>query len=126
MGARAIAEGDKITGICPSHMVPGSSGTQPAGPQEFEAPISEGVVKSVLIAGNPAAVVTAFGYNKKAHKSIVDPPFANPRMQIGRITSGSTSVLIDSKPAATLISTAMCCATPAVKVGPGVPTVLIG
>jgi uncharacterized Zn-binding protein involved in type VI secretion len=125
VGVAAIVQGDKITGICPNHLIPSASGTAPAGPQDFSAPLSQNLVNTVLIAGKPAAVVGAFGYNSPPHKGIVDPPFGAPNMQMGRITSGSPAVLIGGKPAATVISTATCCATPGT-LAPGVSTVLIG
>lgn len=125
MGARAIVQGDKVTGICPNHLVPSASGTAPAGPLDFSAPIVQGVVATVLIGGKPAAVMGATGYNEKVHPGIVDAPFAAANMQVGRITSGSPTVLIGGKPAATLLSTATCCVAPG-KLGPGAATVLIG
>lgn len=127
MGVAAIVAGNRIQGTCPNHMMPSASGTQPAGPRPFSAPISEGTVSSVLIGGKAAAVIGAFGYNDATtHSDIVDPPFAGgPKAQIGRITSGSPTVLIGGKMAATLNSMATCCVAPG-KLVPGVPTVLIG
>jgi uncharacterized Zn-binding protein involved in type VI secretion len=126
VGTPAIVEGNRITGICPSHLVPSASGTAPAGPRPFSAPISKGTVSSVLIGGKPAAVIGAFGTNDaKTHDGIVDGPFAAPNARIGRITSGSATVLIGNQMAATLSSTATCCVAPG-KLVPGVPTVLIG
>ncbi len=125
MGARAIVQGDKITGICPNHLVPSASGTAPAGPLDFSAPISQGLVTSVLIGGKAAAVMGASGYNEKVHPGIVDGAFAAANMQVGRILSGSPTVLIGGKPAATLISSCTCCVVPG-KLGPGAATVVIG
>lgn len=125
MGTPAIREGDKITGICPNHLVPSGSGTAPAGPLGFSAAIGDGIVGSVLIGGKPAAVIGASGTNKPAHPGIVDQPFATATNQVGRITSGSPTVLIGGKAAATVASTATCCVAPG-KVGPGAPTVLVG
>ena len=127
MGSPAIVSGDKITGTCPNHLVPSGSGTAPAGPQAFSAAVSQGLVANVLIGGKPAAVMNAFGFNTATHKGIVDGAFASPTNQIGRIVTGSTTVMIGGKAAATTASQAHCClpATPG-KVGPGVPTVLIG
>ena len=125
MGTRAIAQGDKITGICPNHLVPSASGTAPAGPLDFSAPMTQGLVSNVLIGGKPAAVVGASGYNEKVHAGIVDGAFAAATMQVGRILSGSVTVLIGGKPAATLVSSCTCCVVPG-KLGPGAATVLIG
>jgi uncharacterized Zn-binding protein involved in type VI secretion len=113
-------------GTCPNHLIPSASGTAPAGPRPFSAPISQGTVSSVLIGGKPAAVFGASGTNDtKSHSGIVDAPFAAERGQIGRITSGSATVLIKGQMAATINSTATCCVAPG-KLVPGVPTVLIG
>src|SRR3989442_5822063 len=113
MGAPALVAGDNINGTCPAHQIPSASGTAPAGPLPFSAPISQGTVASVLIGGKPAAVVGSSGYNTPPHAGIVDPPFASPTSQVGRITSGSPTVLIGGKLAATTSSTRTFCATPA-------------
>ena len=126
MGAPAIVEGNRITGTCPSHLIPSASGTAPAGPRPFSAPIKQGTVSSVLIGGKAAAVIGSSGTNDApTHDGIVDGPFAAPNARIGRITSGSPTVLIGNKMAATVSSTATCCVAPGTLV-PGVPTVLIG
>jgi uncharacterized Zn-binding protein involved in type VI secretion len=126
VGNPALVAGDKINGTCPGHQVPSASGTAPAGPLPFSAPISQGTIASVLIGGKPAAVVGSSGYNAPPHTGIVDPPFASPTSQVGRITVGSPTVLIGGQMAATTASQAAMCATPATACGPGVPTVLIG
>jgi uncharacterized Zn-binding protein involved in type VI secretion len=125
VGAPAIVEGNRITGTCPNHLVPSGSGTAPAGPLAFSAPIRDGVVTSVLIGGHAAAVMGASGTNTPAHPGIVDSPYAAASAQVGRITSGSSTVLIGGRAAATLASSATCCVAPGTP-GPGVPTVLIG
>lgn len=125
MAAPAIVQGDRIEGICPNHLIPSASGTAPAGPQKFSAPLSLGLVPKVLIGGKPAAVAGASGYNTPPHSGIVDTPFATPNMQVGRIASGSPTVLIGGKPAATAVSQATCCVVPG-KVVPTVTNVLIG
>lgn len=125
MGSPAIVIGDKINGICPNHMIPSASGTQPAGPQNFSAPLSQGLVAAVLIGGKQAAVAGASGINTPPHPGIVDGPFASPSMQVGRIVTGSPTVLIGGKPAATAVSQATCCVVPG-KVVPTVTNVLIG
>jgi hypothetical protein len=125
VGTPAIVLGDKVTGICPNHLVPSASGTQPAGPLPFSAPLTQNLSTKVLIRGKAAAVMGSSGINTPPHAGIVDTPFAAPTSQVGRVTSGSTTVLIEGKPAATVQSTATCCVAPG-KVGPGVATVLIG
>jgi len=125
MGSPALAMGDRITGTCPAHLIPSASGTQPAGPLPFSAPLTQGLSRNVQIGGQPAAVVGTSGYNTPPHPGIVDGAFASPTMQVGRIASGSTSVLIGGQPAATTSSQAMCCVAKGAA-GPGVPTVQIG
>ena len=125
MGAPAIVKGDKVNGICPNHLIPSASGTAPAGPQNFSAPLSQGLVEKVLIGGKAAAVAGASGYNTPPHAGIVDAPYATPNMQVGRIVTGSPTVFIGGKPAATATSSATCCVVPG-KVVPTVTNVLIG
>ena len=127
MGAPAIVMNDSIVGTCTNHLVPSASGTQPAGPLPFKAPITLGTVPTVLIGGNPAAVVGSSGPNIGApHVGIVDPPFAaGPTTQMGRILSGSATVLIGGKPAATAQSQSTMCVAPGSLI-PTVMTVLIG
>lgn len=126
MGNPALVAGDKVNGTCPGHQIPSASGTAPAGPLPFGAPISQGTIATVLIGGKPAAVVGSSGYNTPPHTGIVDPPFASPTSQVGRITTGSATVMIGGKPAATSMSQGAMCATPATACGPGNPKVLIG
>jgi uncharacterized Zn-binding protein involved in type VI secretion len=126
MGSPAIVAGDKVTGTCPNHLIPSASGTAPAGPLPFSAPISVDTIATVLIGGKPAAVVGSSGYNMPPHVGIVDGPFATPTSQLGRIVTGSLTVLVGGKPAATSSSSAVMCATPASTVVPTVTSVLIG
>lgn len=93
----------------------------------FSAPLLQGLATKVMIGGKPAAVAGASGYNTPPHIPPLAPsdPFMVPTMQVGRVVVGSMTVLIESKPAATQQSTAMCCMTPGQLV-PSVMTVLIG
>ncbi len=125
MGTPALVMGDKVTGICANHLIPSASGTQPAGPLPFSAPLLQGLVATVQIGGKSAAVMGSSGYNTPPHPGIVDGAFASPTAQVGRIVSGSSSVLIGGKPAATMQSQALCCVVKGVA-GPGVATVQIG
>jgi uncharacterized Zn-binding protein involved in type VI secretion len=127
MGSPAIVLGDKITGVCPIHLFPNPATgiPQPGPPMPFSAPITIGVVPTVLIGGKPAAVMGCSGLNIPPHIGLhpADPYFAPP-MQIGHITSGSITVLIGGTPAANVSSVATCCVTPGTLV-PTVMTVLI-
>jgi uncharacterized Zn-binding protein involved in type VI secretion len=120
MSAPAIVQGDRIMGVCPNHPVPPGSPV----PMPFSAPLTLGLVTTVLIGGKPAAVVGSSGYNLPPHAGIIDA-FAAPNLQEGRILSGSVTVTIGGKPAATLQSTCMCCVVPGQLV-PSVANVLIG
>lgn len=127
MAMPAVRQTDRINGICTKHLMPSASGTQPAGPRAFSAPISLGTNPKVLIAGKPAAVVSSSGMNDNpAHGGIVDGAFAAPAGQIGRITSGSPTVKIGGQAAATTGSQATCCTGDPGTLSPGAPTVLIG
>lgn len=128
MGAPAIVMNDRITGNCPIHLVPNpSSGApQPGPPMPFSAPIVLGVVPNVLIGGQPAVVMGCSGVNTPPHVGLhPSDPFLAPPAQIGRVVSGSPTVMIGGKPAATAASTFTCCSTPGT-VTPSATKVLIG
>ena len=128
MGSPAIVMGDQITGQCPIHMIPNPARgmPQPSPPLPFSAPVNIGVVNTVLIGGKPAAVMGSSGMNTPPHVGLhpADPYFV-PVMQVGRVVSGSMTVLIGGQPAATQQSTCTCCATPGTPM-PTTTTVLIG
>jgi uncharacterized Zn-binding protein involved in type VI secretion len=127
VGAPAVTKNHRVVGICTKHLMPSASGTQPAGPRPFSAPISKGTVDSVLIAGQPAAVINSSGTNDlPTHADIVDAPYPSPTMQVGTVKSGSATVLIKGQQAATITSSATCCKGDQAKLVPGIPTVLIG
>jgi len=117
--------GDRITGICPIHMTPGPVGPQPSPPLPFSAPLTIGLAPTVLITGKPAAVQGSSGLNVPPHVGIVDPPYAAPPAQQGKVVTGSLTVLFEGKPAAKTGSTVTCCATPGQLAGTAV-TVLVG
>jgi len=126
MGSPALVLGDKITGTCSNHLIPSASGTQPAGPLPFSAPLTVNLVNTVIIGGKAAAVMGSSGVNTPPHPGIVDGAFAAPLAQIGRVISGSTSVLIGGKAAANVQSKCTMCVAPATAAGPGVASVQIG
>ncbi|HUG48099.1 MAG TPA: PAAR domain-containing protein [Candidatus Limnocylindria bacterium] len=80
---------------------------------------------NVVIGGKPVAVMGSSGFSVPPHVGIVDPPFAAPNMQVGRVMSGSPTVLIGGKPAATAQSQCTMCVAPGSPV-PSVANVLIG
>jgi uncharacterized Zn-binding protein involved in type VI secretion len=127
MGAPAVVMGDRITGLCPNHVIPGPLGVPiPSPPLPFSAPLLLGVVSTVLIGGKPAAVMNSSGLNTPPHVGLhpADPFFAPP-MQRGQVLVGSVTVLIGGQGAATASSTCQCCAVPG-SIVPSVVTVLIG
>lgn len=125
MGVPAVVMGDRIVGMCPIHMIPGPGGPQPSPPLPFSAPLTMSLAPTVLIGGKPAAVQGSFGFNTPPHAGIVDPPYAGPPAQQGKVVVGSTTVLFEGKPAAKTGSTVTCCVTPGQLVG-SAATVLIG
>jgi uncharacterized Zn-binding protein involved in type VI secretion len=128
MGAPAIVMGDRITGTCAIHQIPNpaSGAPQPGPPMPFSAPITVGTVATVLIGGKPAAVMGCSGMNTPPHVGLhLSDPYFTPPVQIGRIVTGSATVLIGGQAAANQSSTATCCVTPGTLV-PTVTTVLIG
>jgi uncharacterized Zn-binding protein involved in type VI secretion len=129
MGTPAIVMGDRVTGVCPIHQIPNPAAfgaPTPGPPMPFSAPITLNTVPNVLIGGKPAAVLGRQGFNTPPHMGLhVSDPFMVPAMQIGRIVSGSATVLIGGKPAATQSSQTMMCTSPGALL-PTVMTVLIG
>jgi uncharacterized Zn-binding protein involved in type VI secretion len=128
MGTPAIRMNDRITGMCAIHQIPNpASGVpQPSPPMPFSAPLMQGTEATVLIGGQPAAVMGSSGMNTPPHVGLhVSDPYAVPTVQMGRIVSGSATVLIGGKPAANSSGSATCCATPGTLV-PSQTTVLVG
>src|SRR3979409_2765285 len=121
MGAPAIVMGDKITGMCPNHLMIGPLGAPvPSPPLPFSAPITNGTVATVLIGGMPAAVVGCSGMNSQPHLGLhASDPFLAPPTELGNILSGSATVMIGGTPAATAQSSCTCCVVPGT-LGPSV------
>ena len=116
MGTPAAVAGDRITGLCPGHLVPGVIGEPlPAPPLPFSAPVLVGVVTSVRIAGRPAVTAGCSGLNTPPHVGLHP---ADPRMvpvaQVGRVVVGSPTVRAGGKPLARAGSAVTCCVAPGV------------
>ena len=126
MGAPAIVMGDRVQGMC-VHQVPTPAGNPtPGPPMPFSAPLTLGLCASVLIGGKPAAVLGASGYNTPPHVGLHgSDPFLPPTLQVGRVLSGSGTVLFGGQPAASATASATCCLTPGTLV-PSDVTVLVG
>jgi len=127
VGTPAIVMGDQVTGSCPNHLIIGPLGAPiPAPPMPFAAPLTLGLSTTVLIGGKPAALMGSSGYNTPPHIGLhASDPFLLPLKEVGQVVTGSPTVLIDGKAAATGQSTATCCVAPG-KIPPSVTNVLIG
>lgn len=117
MGKPAAKKNDRITGV-DTHIVmvpapPGSPIPTPL-PHMFSGMINGGVITSVKIGGQPAAVVGSTADNSPAH--IATPPgttFQKPPANKATIKTGSATVKIGGKQAARAGDTATTCSDPA-------------
>jgi len=127
MGAPAIVMGDQVQGVCAIHQIPSPVGNpMPGPPMPFSAPLTTGLCTTVLIGGRPAAVLGSSGVNTPPHVGLhASDPFLAPPLQVGRVMSGSPTVLFGGQPAASAAATATCCMTPGTLV-PSTTTVLVG
>lgn len=132
MSQPAAKQGDQIVAT-DTHivLVPSPGGPVPTPlPHPFVGIIDGNLSKDVFIMGRPAAVVGSTAKNTPPH--IPTPPgtsFQKPPSNTGTIIMGSTTVLINNKPAARTGDTANTCNDPTdLPVGKVVAagTVLIG
>ena len=96
----AAKMGDKVIGT-DTHilMVPSPGGPVPTPTSlPFSGTITGGCSTDVLIEGKPAAVVGSSATNTPPH--IAPSPFQVPPTNQGTVIAGSTSVMINNKPAA--------------------------
>ncbi len=102
MGTPAAVMGDRINGTCTVHLVPGPTGAPVAAPPlGFSSPLTVALATRTLIGGKPAALQGSSGLNTPPHVGLhPSDPFVLPATQIGRVVKGSTSVLIEGRPAA--------------------------
>lgn len=113
-------------------MVPSAAGPVPTPlPHPFSGALTSGLVHTVMIAGQPAAVVGSVAINQPPH--LPTPPgvsFANPPTNQATIHLGSFSVSIGGQPAARNGDPARTCNDPVeLPVGQVVaptPTVTVG
>lgn len=98
-------------------------------PHPFVGKIQGGVSTTVIIDGQPAAVVGSIANNMPPHVP-QGGPFQVPPTNQGTVIMGSATVLIDGKPAARMGDTVQTCNDPAPapvgKIATGSATVLIG
>ena len=129
MGTPAAVMGDQIMATCAIHLIPNpaTGAPQPGPPFPFSAPITLGTVETVLISGQPAAVVGSTGYNTPPHIGL-DPsdPYMLPMAQVGQVMVGSMTVLIGGQPAATAEAQCAACAELPAQLQATATTVLIG
>jgi uncharacterized Zn-binding protein involved in type VI secretion len=128
MGTPAAVMGDRINAVCAIHLLPGPLGApMPSPPLPFSAPLLQGVATKVLIAGKPAAVAGSSGFNTPPHVGLhPSDPFMVPPQQRGTVVMGSTTVLIEGKPAARTGSPCTVCAGLPGQLAGTAATVLIG
>jgi|GEM_PF-324432 len=128
MPGPAAVMGDKVVGVCATHLIPGAFGSpQPGPPMPFSAPLTVGLAATVLIGGRPAAVVGSSGVNTPPHVGLhpTDPHMVPPAQQ-AVVAAGVANVLVEGRPAAATGSACtMCFGLPGNLVG-SVTTVLIG
>lgn len=129
MSAPAAVLGDHVVATCVVHQVPSpaSGAPQPAGPLPFDAPLTGGLVASVLVGGKPAAVVGSWGLATPPHLALhpADPSMA-PAAQRGLVVSGAATVLLAGSPAATSASACTACAVTSASLAATATSVLVG
>lgn len=131
MGQPAAKQGDKVIGV-DTHIImipapPGPPVPTPL-PHPFSGTLLQGLSTNVMIQGMPAATVNSIAINMPPHIP-QGGPFQKPPMNQGKIMMGSSTVMINNKPAARTGDTAMTCNDPAdMPVGKvvAVSTVMIG
>ncbi len=103
MGAPAAVAGDRISGSCATHVVPGPSGSpipSPA-PLPFSASLASELATTVTIEGKAAAVQGSSGMNSPPHIGLhPSDPYLLSSAQQGQVLAGSGTVFFDGKPAA--------------------------
>lgn len=131
MGQPAAKQGDQITAI-DTHiiMIPSPGGPVPTPlPHPFSGQINGNVSSNVQIMGMPAATQGSTADNMPPHVPQGGGSFQKPPSNKGQIINGSTTVMVNGKPAARNGDKALTCNDPAdVPVGTviAVGTVMIG
>lgn len=114
MGAPAAKKGDRVVATdIHIEMVPTPGGPVPTPlPHPFDGLLNDGLIDSVSIEGQPAAVVGSTATNTPSHVFMAGP-FQRPPSNQGRIMIGSPMVLIGGKMAARNGDVALTCNDPA-------------
>ncbi len=133
MGQPAAKQGDRILATdLHTVMVPSGGGPVPTPMMlPFTGIIDDGLSPNVLIMGRPAATTGSTATNTPEHEKVIPPGtwFQKPPSDQGVITRGSSSVLINGKPAARTGDPAQTCGDPTPNMAGqvvAVGTVLIG
>jgi uncharacterized Zn-binding protein involved in type VI secretion len=106
MGSPAAKKGDRITAL-DTHLIQTPGGPSPA-KFPFNGIIDGALSKNVTIQGQPAATVGSTATNTPPHVG----NFVTPPTNQGRISTGSSSVRINGKPAARAGDSAFTCNDP--------------
>jgi len=131
MGMPAAKQGDQVVAVDTHiYLIPAAAGAPVPTPlpSPFNGILNQGLSTDVKIMGMFAATVGSIAINTPPHLP-QGGPFQKPPSNQGRIIAGSTSVMINGKPAARNGDTAMTCNDPVdLPVGTvvAVGTVLIG
>ncbi len=116
MGQPAAKQGDQVVAV-DTHivMVPSPSGSVPTPlPHPFSGMLNGGLSSDVKIMGKPAAVVGSTADNNPPHvPTAPGVSFQKPPTNKATIQMGSTSVMINGKPAARNGDKALTCNDPA-------------
>ncbi|CUU59581.1 hypothetical protein Ga0074812_12951 [Parafrankia irregularis] len=129
MSAPVVVAGDRITGMCAVHQIPGPAGApilSPA-PLPFSAPVTMGLSTTVFVGGQPVALESSTGTNLPPHVGLhVSDPYLVPAAQQGRVLSGSGTVRVEGRGVAySGCPVTQCAQMTAMIVGSGT-TVLVG
>ncbi len=128
MAQPAAKQGDQITATDIHIIIPPDGGSRSV-PHPFAGPLSESLSADVKIMGLPAATVGSVARNSPPHIP-QGGSFQTPPTNRGTILRGSTTVMINGKPAARNGDQAQTCADPSPNTGAKVVvsggTVMIG
>lgn len=115
MGMPAAKQGDQVVAVdIHIYLIPAAAGAPVPTPlpSPFNGILSQGLSTDVKIMGMFAATVGSVATNMPPHLPM-GGPFQKPPTNQGRIIAGSTSVMINGKPAARTGDSALTCNDPA-------------
>ncbi|MHB1354896.1 MAG: PAAR domain-containing protein [Anaerolineae bacterium] len=111
-GQPAAKQGDTVTGV-DTHIImvptPGGPVPTPIPGHMFNGIINGGLSSNVMIMGMPAATLGSTAQNTPPHIPMGGGPFQIPPQNSATITQGSTTVMINNKPAARAGDPALTC-----------------